>query len=67
MTRRINGVEELGIYVPGMDRYFMGPDHCAKVLGVNISTVYRALKGARKTAAGFKLEWAVPDTPAEGE
>lgn len=67
MTRRVNGIEETGIYCPAIDRYFMGPDHCAKVLEVDVSTVYKALKGTRKTAGGFKLEWAIPDTPAEGK
>ena len=65
MTRRVNGVEETGVYVPVLDRYFMGPDHCAKVLEVDISTVYKALKGTRKTAGGFVLQWAVPEKPAD--
>lgn len=66
MTRRVNGKEETEVYVAELDRIFMGPDHCAKVLKVDVSTVYKALKGTRKTAGGFVLQWAVPDKPEKG-
>lgn len=61
MTRRINGHEETGVYIPELNRHFMGPDHCARVLECDVSTVYKALKGTRKTVKGFVVQWAVTE------
>lgn len=64
MTRRVNGKEEVGIYSPTNDQHYMGPDHCAAALGTTVSSVYKVLKGTRKTLKGLELRWEVfSDTP----
>lgn len=61
MTRRVNGKEEVGVYVVELDRVFMGPDHCARILKGDLSAVYKVLRGERKTHKGFTIQWAVAD------
>ena len=67
MTRRVNGKEEVSVYVIELDRVFMGPEHCAKVLAGDVSAVYKVLRGERKTHKGFTIRWAVEEVNENGK